>query len=343
MRIYVLPISGCEFINQLGLLSELYCAFKLIRKFTSYYDYAPHLVLGSSGGNISAYIAMSADWNDKGIIEKTSYLECDMFISNWIPIFPSWFAIPLTGSLYRPGYGFTPFFKNFYTPINIQRSEVWTGTFNKLKCKAEFFCNKSENNAIIKNDCEEDLYCTLPYTYLSGNIKEISTCTTASASVPFLTQSCKIDMTQYADGGVLYASPLIPLSDKLRNQLCGKRLQLFYFCSYNMGMGLGESIITMGQPFQALIHSNILKDRNSCVDLLRSISPDPTHIHRERLNTVELSNIIEDCEQCQHFVIILYPIHNSKLEMSGFTHKDVINCINKTREEYGAHIWKSLC
>lgn len=346
LRIYVLPVSGGEFPVQLGLLSEVYEAYKILNKpFKGYRNYAPDIVCAASGGNIAAYLAMSGDWSTKGINQSVTYLECNMFIYPWMPLLPTWCAAFFTGSLYRSGYGIYPIFRTFFTPLSIQRTEIWTGTFNTVKSKAQFFCNKSMETSLIQENCNEDLYCLMDLQYLDGNIKKISDATTASASVPILTQSHNVNKVPCQDGGVLYGSTLIPLSDSIRNVINNecKQLQLIYFCSYDMEKNIGDSTINMSQPIQALIHSNILKDRNASVDLLRSICcSELIHTHKKYLSTCELSEIILKCESFQHFVIILYPSTNKHIDMTNFTQRDIYDSMSNVKSCYSAYIWTSF-
>ncbi len=62
--IYCLPISGGALVSHLAILQELYDARIKAndRKKSGYFSYAPNLALGSSGGNVSIFIAQSADW-----------------------------------------------------------------------------------------------------------------------------------------------------------------------------------------------------------------------------------------------------------------------------------------
>lgn len=342
LRIYVIPCSGREFVSQLALLGEVHDAFKVLRcKFKGSKDYAPDIALGCSGGNIAGYIALSADWSYCGIIQSTRCIDRQMFISSWVPLLPSWCMLPLTGSIYRQGYGVHPYFKTMFTPSSVQRVEIWTCTFNTKHSKAQFFCNRSCENAILQEKGHEKLYCSLPFSYLNGNIKEISDVTTASASVPFLVQSHDVRDIPYQDGAILYSSPLIPMSDSIRQALEDKHLHLFYFCSYDMDDVFGNNIIKMSQPFQAMIHSTILRDRNASVDLLRSLCCDELiYLQKRNICTEELAEIIEDCECHNHFVIIIYPIKTCIIEMDGFSHCDIVNAMNYIKNNnYGVHVW----
>ena len=86
MRIYVCPVSGGAFPLQLGLLAE--CGLAGVR---------PDIVMGSSGGNVAAYIGLAADWQAATIPTIATQVNTTMFAQSWWPrylnFFPSlWLA-----------------------------------------------------------------------------------------------------------------------------------------------------------------------------------------------------------------------------------------------------------
>ena len=60
MKIFILPVSGGGFATQLGILYYLLEAKRII----------PDIVLGSSGGNVAAYISMLSNWYHKTILKN---------------------------------------------------------------------------------------------------------------------------------------------------------------------------------------------------------------------------------------------------------------------------------
>lgn len=228
LRVYCLPISGGALVAQLALLREISIARKL---FDSNPDsIIPHLALGSSGGNISIYVAMAARWNHNGITRIASLLDRDMLICNWWPYSLSFLPTTLigmfSGSLYRQGYGVTKLFKNIFTREMITNTEVWTGTFNGTKNRPKLFCNKREGETYItRSDFEDDriLYHCEPLSYVNGNIELLAKIVVASSSIPILISQQVIEESNYSDGGVAYASPLIPLSGEIIRIVTGKQ------------------------------------------------------------------------------------------------------------------------
>ncbi len=348
LKIYVLNASGGEFPNQLCLMGEVWKANKINKKkFNGYHDYAPDIVLGCSGGIVSTFLAMAGDWSPQGIEEICSYMDSEMFITTWLPFLPTYLVSPFTGSVFRHGYGVKYIFRNMYTPVSIQRSEVWIGTFDGTNGKEQFFCNKSEETSLIKKSkCKSDysLFSIMPFIYLNGNVDKIAEVSAASASVPIITKSRNIEENTYADGCIMYASTLIPLVPQLREIIYENdyKLQLIYFCSYNMEKSIGNSgFLSLAQPIRALIHSSILKDRNSAVELLRSITYDVKYKHYINVSTEKLAKILDKAESKKHYIIFLYPMVDRGLDMTKFSHNDIMNVIEETKKCYGVHVWKS--
>lgn len=344
LKIYCLPVSGGQFPTQLGILCELYLAQRLINDdITSSRDYSPDLVLGSSGGNICSYVALAGQWSPNGIESVVRKMRNDMFVIPWVPYLPSWIVFPLTGSIFKPGYGTSSLFNNYFNSENIQNVEIWSGTYDENRKSAQMFCNKFENDCIIKGSDFNDLAhlqgCS-KLKYLKGNVDKISKVSIASASIPYLTKGQLLDQSVYADGGVMYASPMGVFTRQIRDHiLCNnKNLRIIYICSYNME-NLREKYNY--KSLESLIDGMILKDRNSCVDLLNSLCYNIEYCHYSSLNTCSLGNLLKSIENVEHYALFIYPKCNEQIELSSFINDDIINLINKARYNYGAHLWLS--
>lgn len=314
LLVYSLPVSGGCFVAQIGLLIELYEAFRKKR----YLKYSPDLIFSSSGGNVAAYLGMAADWSGDGFIRVLKYLSKDVFIKSWFPeqmnFLPTGIAGIFTGSLYREGEGGNLLFKRFFTEDTIKRTEVWTGTFNSNTYQSEFFCNLHEADAIIKQSkftAEMDLYGAMPLRYVpdetSKSIDVLAKITHASASIPVVTSNIKIGEHKYADGGVMYSSPSRPLFGQVYNHLMDvdpmsskkdvciiidskgeinkkphahtpKRLEHFYIAPYDLDAVYVKSESRLGVPgaqyVDQVLHANILMDRSASIDTLKKLSGD---------------------------------------------------------------------
>jgi len=210
----VFPVSGGAFPVQLGLLAEL----------TANQNIIPDLALGSSGGNVAAYICHACNWKGSTMAEIVKPINSGMFVTSWWPkglrFMPSWMIGYFKGSVYSSGTGATELFQKMFTKESICSTEIWTGTLNKVTGKGQFFCNRWEADSILKPS-QDDTYASLfsrdcmPLTYMNADIELISKVTIASASIPVLVPEQIINNQVYVDGGTLFASPLTALQDSI--------------------------------------------------------------------------------------------------------------------------------
>lgn len=228
--VYVLPISGGAIVSHLALLQEIYDARILAMdgKKRGYFSYSPNLVLGSSGGNISAFIGLASDWESSAIYRNVDYVDSKLFMKRWIskdiPLIPSLPFVFLNGTLYNSGMGARSFFRNLFTQESITRTELWSGTYDKKHQKAQFFCNKSQAESYISQPFfneEQQLYSSLPLRFTNGNIDELSDVCIASGTIPGIIPSKIINGIPYDDGGIMYASPLTVFSKELYRIITG--------------------------------------------------------------------------------------------------------------------------
>lgn len=229
--IYVMPISGGYICAHLGLLSEVYDARILAAcgNKNGYYSYAPHLVFGSSGGNVSAFIGQASDWTSHGISRNVLYMNSNLFLKKWVPeklsILPEIPFFFLTGSIYNKGYGAETLFKRLFTPKSIQKSEMWLGTYDINHKKAQFFCNRSQDSSYITEPFfneEQSLYYAMPLNFTDGNIEKLAKVCIASATIPMTVPPQEIDGNFYSDGGVMYSSPLSVFHKEVIHIITGK-------------------------------------------------------------------------------------------------------------------------
>jgi predicted acylesterase/phospholipase RssA len=228
LKIYVLPVSGGWFAQQLMLLGQVYQARLLNAggRFKNAHEYTPDICCASSGGNIAAYIAMAGDWTDNGIHKVSSHIHSKIFCRNWWPDYmtflPTWILGIFAGAMFRSGYGANILLEKIYTPSTIQKTEIWTGTYNETTKTCELFCNKTPGETHVWPRTYNRFICkSMPLNFLSGNMNEIGKSIIASASIPFIFDSQTIGNNEYYDGGVMYASPLTPLQDEIYRIVAG--------------------------------------------------------------------------------------------------------------------------
>lgn len=379
-NIYVLPVSGGCFVSQLGLLCEIYVAKKYLKngKFESYKDYQPDICLCSSGGNVSAYVGMAADWSDKGIERISKKIKSEIFVRSWLPkelnFIPSWF-FSFNGSIYKQGYGAYSIFNAMFHEKTVNRVEIWTGTYDVKHEKAQFFCNLRRDEAYIQpNFFEEDefLHCSMPLKYLNNDLNSISEVSVASASIPVLVEHQAFKGLEYLDGGIMYPSPIKAFSSEIcriigkhvenvnncyemdnknikkidKLEIPSKKLRLIYFMPYQADMYESENnpknnIDIIQKTLKQFLHTNILQDRNETLNILRRLSCG-NKINKksfDNLNSMKLKEILEDGKKYEHYILVLSPKGCVEISLTNIKTEELIQKIGETRIEYFADFW----
>jgi predicted acylesterase/phospholipase RssA len=354
MRIFILPVSGGAFPVQLGLMSELHDAAGI----------APDIVLGSSGGNVAAYIALAANWTSTKIAELVKMINSSMFAQSWWPYYlrfmPSSLIGVFKGSLYSSGSGTTELFQKIFTPQTIGATEIWTGTLNRMTGKGEIFCNRHREESLIRPR-DQDTYASLfsrdcmPLNYMNRNCELISQVTMASASIPLLVPERVINGQEYVDGGTLFASPLTALQDEILEAVSRRTqelrqhdpkerepIHLDYLSSFDLQAHSScrprtiydNGTSTVGE----LIKSLCIQDRLAAIELLRT----PGYA----IDYVELDGSVDNLrmiEKVRHSslksLLELCPTESLSVNLLGFTGTDILNIIKTTRSHYRLRFW----
>lgn len=386
LYVYALPVSGGAFVCHLALLQEVYDARikSMDNKANGYFSYAPHISLGSSGGNISSFIGQASDWTSHGIQRNSIKLRSDMFIKNWIPlnyyIFPNEPFLFIKGSMYNSGNGGYSLFRDLFTEESIQRTEMWFGTYDIKHKKAQFFCNKTPSFTYISDPFfneEQSIYYAMPLKFASGNIEKLADICIASATIPGFVPSKEIDGLLYADGGVMYPSPLSVFDKEILRIVTGKErvpivksfqeeqnnetnyevvyderpeqnqknLRLFYFFPYQPnGLEFHKKSKDIGirNYLDSILNVSMMQDRNKGITILNELS----HLGLEteeypKVNSDELSIIIKELSRYKHYMICLYPHRNPSVDFRRLTPELIHEKMEMVRENYGCQVWFS--
>jgi len=367
LEVYILPVSGGGFPAQLQQLiyfaAEKQVATNTTEETGDYLEYTPDICLGSSGGNVSAYIGLSGNWTEGGIKRVVKTVNSDMFSQTWWPkpmgFLPTWILGIFEGSIFKPGYGPSRLLKAFSDTQSIQEVEIWSGTFNKTQKRTQLFCNKKSTDTYISETTYNPfLFKTTPLTYMNGNIDLISKVTVASASVPVLFQPVEINGEEYIDGGVTYFSPLTPLQEELYNimkgitspapfdtvsspfpipveevpGLAGRRnknfLHMTYFSPYNMDNTTEKVSSTLGTDsfLSYMTDASAIKDRYTGINLLERLKTDLQSVYMIDSRTYDnpLSTLLHDYRG-NHYFCEIYVLQNNWIDMTSFTSQDILN------------------
>jgi hypothetical protein len=348
---YIMPISGGYFVHQLAMLEWM----------SDVTTDAPAIVLGSSGGNVAAYLGMASQWKKDELRNRYTYLNAaDIWRSWW----PDYLPLPTVlkgyfhGSMYRSNPKFQHIFKTWFPNSEIlQSTEIWTGTYNKTRGMSHIFCNQSSDSARLKptpqtNEMSRNLNCQ-EVTYLNGDAEKIYTVSLASAAVPGIFPSQWIDEEEHNDGGSSFSSPLTPLQDMVRQYLSEHdSYHISYFSSYNMLMSAetvchvsesnwnNSSIFHQGKhAIQDLIKSLNIQDRKCAIELI---------CHGKDASQCQFEDTVISMNEFASFhakrmgysrtLVELYPLSSSSVSLNSFRAYDIIKIIDETTA-FGCRMW----
>lgn len=384
--IYVMPVAGGAIVNHLAFLQEVYDARiemnEGVRK--GYFSYAPDIVLGSSAGNIAAFLGQAGDWQTENIERIAGLVNSSLFMSKWVPeklsLIPDIPFALVKGSLYNHGTGTKEFFEMLFTSEKIQRSEMWLGTYDIDNKKAQFFCNRSQGNAEISDTFfneEQPLYNAMPLIYTDGNVELNSKVCLASATIPATVPSQEINGHYYADGGVMYASPLSVLHKEIMRIITGKErvpisrsfkvekdtinnneivykathdneeknMRLFYFFPYQPnGLTKDNTNKDLGirTYLDSILHVAMIQDRNTAIELLNDLSPDGLETETYgKMKQGDLTRILKNLSKRKHYMVCLFPHLNPSIPISQANGPSIKAAMHHTRKNYGCQIWYS--
>lgn len=326
----ILPVSGGHFINQVALLTLL-CE----------HGYNPKLLLGSSGGAITAYLGLCGNWTHNGILRVLEDLSSDIFISSWWKeglfannFLPSGFIGVFKGALYNHGTGSNDLIKKYLTRDSITRCEIWVGTYNKDTGSAGMFCNRNHESAYIRSGDDRNSMGNTTIKYLDGHLDDISKAIYASSCIPTLIPPIEIDNEKHWDGGLMSASPLIPLSDYLPD--C---LKIIYINSFNMEDTKADmvdctNIIKLGIGSIANTVTGLcIADKIFAVRLVMKC--DKMHF-----NTYDnMTDAVATYRSASKAVMELFPKRDLQVDITNFDSKKCVGIINEIRANYGIRLW----
>ena len=339
MRIFVLPVSGGAFPVQLGFLSQI-----------NTLGIKPDLVLGSSGGNVAAYIGLAAKWDPNNYVPLVKPIHNGMFLSSWWPYYlsflPSYIPGYFKGSIYANGTGADVYFKQMITTDDVSATEVWSGTMNRDTGLGQIFCNRNPQSSILKLSPDDKINsfwirdCMQP-GYMDGNLDTIVKVIIASAAIPVIIPEQEINGQHYVDGGTLFASPLTPLVDHIL-ALNEPQYHIDYFSSFDIQSSEPNRIVrnlydngtmTIGE----LVKSICVQDRLVAVEFLRTNEP---------INFMSLNGNLDSIQQVEQIratssrsLLEFYPLKNEAMDLTSFNGTHIISLMDSAKQNYKLRFW----
>lgn len=376
LEVYTGSISGGGFPAQVQQI--LYITEQKKKAFSTETDniytyYTPDLCMGTSGGNIALYIAISGNWDEGGIKRVINSMSPSMFSQTWWPepmgFLPTWILGIFEGAVYRPGYGANNLLDAYNNPSNITSVEMWNTAYNKDQKKTGLFCNKKDGQTFVSSLTYSPYnFKTLSLNYLNGNISKISSTVVASASVPLLFKPVEIDGEEYEDGGVTYASPLTPLQEEIYKCIKGitlpldyettlssppipvgtteqydtltvKRsrsiLHLTYLSPYNADSTEDtDSSLGSGNVFSTITDASAVKDKYVGINLLeRVMNPGQNIKVIDSRNGLYEMSDLLRTYNSAHYFCYIYVRNNEWIDMNKFTPKDILNKMEEAKSQ----------
>jgi predicted acylesterase/phospholipase RssA len=376
LEVYAASISGGGFPAQVQQI--LYITEQKKKAFNTetekiYTYYTPDLCMGTSGGNVALYIAISGNWDEGGIKRVINSMSPSMFSQTWWPgpmsFIPTWVLGIFEGAVYRPGYGANGLLDAYNNPSNITSVEMWNTAYNKDKKKTGLFCNRKDGQTFVSSLTYSPYdFKTLSLNYLNGDISKISSAVVASASVPLLFKPVNIDGDDYEDGGVTYASPLTPLQEEIYkcikgmthpltyetvlssppipagtpeqySSLAAKRsrsiLHLTYFSPYNVDSTEDtDSSLGSGNVFSSITDASAVKDKYVGINLLeRVMNPG------QNINVIDSQTGLYEMSELlktynsTHYFCFIYVRNNEWIDMNKFTPQDILNKMEEAKSQ----------
>jgi hypothetical protein len=337
MKLLALPVSGGGFVVQLAALQLL-----------STIRFVPDVSMGSSGGNLAAYVGAAANWRWKGIERIARQLSHHMFAQSWSMFRPLAFLIGYyKGELYDHGTGAEEFFRRHFACDTIQHYELWTGTYNQEHQRAQLFTNRRQGMTLLdpKAIDLEMTQCLEP-VYTNGDFTLLSQVSVASASIPALVPAQPIFEQPYVDGGIASASPLTIMKESILAYIrkTAEPFHLIYLNSDDLDDPIGKTInnaLDRGtQAVNNLIRAHCVIDREMGYSIVRHHYHDGT-VNKDSFPCTKenLTRIISIWEQLECSMLEIYPTANIEVDITQFSGSDALAKIVEARTLCQCRLW----
>jgi predicted acylesterase/phospholipase RssA len=313
MIVYTLPVSGGSFPFQIRALIEL-----------SEEGWKPDVLFATSGGNVSAYLGLTANFEAPALRRLLKEINSDLFIQRNADT-PSLDAFTrfFKGCLYNPSTKLGHLLQKYHNQDTIQRYEIWTGTYNRSTQKALFCCNCSEQRSRYQHYTpNHTLFQTEDLTFLQGSLDSITKIILASASIPVYLPPQKFQGADLVDGGIAYASPLPIFASSLSEE---EELILFYCNGVNLAdqdnFHNNNIIDNVRLTTTEMSKFNICRDRQLAYQTVFGFAQVPY----QELSLSTLPALLSYLRQKKvaRALIEFYPLENQELPIQQFQAPDV--------------------
>ena len=335
MNLLILPASGGAVLSQIVAIQHL-CEI----------GYKPDLILGSSGGSITAYISAAADFSRTHVERITRELKSDYFVKPWHCMAMIGAIIGFfNGNAFSIGDGGETFLKTYFNENTITKYQIITGAYNKDLQKFRLFFNCSKEESIINcDDIDHHITQSLPPKYASGNISEIAVASAASASIPGLVEPQIIDGHAYTDGASCGSSPLTLMQGQFLKYIQSD--PEYFHINYINSKDLSKPNIlpshnlfdTWKQAVNDLIKSQTLIDRLVAYELLLSKGL-PIKKLSFPCDYKHMLMIKKKRSTIKYSLLEIYPKECHEINITNFTSEDIVNTLDKLYDQCHCNFW----
>lgn len=350
-HVYVLPVSGGYFPLQVAALQWMN-------------GVRPAVVMGSSGGNIAAYLSAAGGWSPTGTLPLMDYMYSGLFIKSWWPFYLGYLPSVLRGYFKGSVYAANPKFLEIFTELltqpeakaSLDATELWTGTYNTTANLTQLFCNKAEGTSLLRPEpALAPLLNMGAPVYAAGDVELIGKACFASAAVPAVFPAQIIGDSAYVDGGTSYSSPLTCLQSEVRTAM-GSSFHMTYFSPYNLEAPTfkvcHENLFSPHQPPNCKPSTIVNNGLDASTQVLKSLMLQDRHNGINLVGPAHQLTYTEsvlDYAQFQAFqaeragwdrsFVEVYPMSQDNLFLLSFTPEDVRRVIASVTQ-VGVRCWR---
>lgn len=331
---FAMPISGGFMPAQMALLMIICEA-----------GFRPDIVFACSGGNVGAYIGLAANWDPIIIKELLKDLSKTVTFTSKTTMGSIMTALGFSGGntgMYSDE-GIEKFFRTHITPEVIKRTEIWTGSYNKLSNKSVFFCNRTRASSILKYETDTRITGAESAIYAGDDITTLYLASRSSATVPIMLPDVYIGQETYIDGGMIWSTPIIPLMTDFDTEhhiihICGNNTDIpdmhirntnIMSETYNLFSIMSEghiiqerlALVYRIKMFGKLINANVHRryDINSSLDIVQ-----------------ELKEIIDTS---RYSLLFIYPIYNRNTKLYDVKIDHMQHAIDLTKQYFTTELF----
>lgn len=331
MNIIVAPVSGGSFPKQVCIMWFLAKKIK----------YKPDIALGASGGAVSLYLLLAAEWNDYNIERVINCISSDTMVENVAPgifrFLPGPFTEIMKGCRYRMSPSINTMFEQNFTYERICNIETWIAAVDNDTGYVDLFCNRSIDKCNIRESGRLPRY-KANCNYINGDIDKIANAVKASSSIPGIFEPVKIDDKEYIDSGAKIGSPLSPMSVVLEETY--DTIHIIYVNGYDLEsdppMTGGSNIFSViSNAGNKVVRSMVEQDRNRGISIIckgRSANYKEFTIDR-------LIDVFPRIQESESSFLEIYVDTESVINYTDFKSEDILEFISFCEDKIKCRLW----